>query len=232
MALTIYGANVSPFVRKVRVLLAEKGVDYTLEQINVFAPPDWFLAISPAKRIPVLRDTDIAEDFTIPDSSVICAYLERRHPEPAMYPADDADYARALFIEEYADSELMPAFGGGVFRPRIVFPLAKKVAPDEETVADAVANKLPPLYDVVNGWIAGKEFFVGDRLSIADISVASMFCNMRHAEVLPDPARWPDLAAYIDRMHAMPSFAACLQEEAKVFSLAAVKARLAKAQSD
>ncbi len=230
MALTIYGANVSPFVRKVRVLLAEKGVDYTLEQVNVFAPPDWFLAISPAKRIPVLRDTDIAEDFTIPDSSCICAYLERRHPEPAFYPKDDADYARALFLEEYADSELMPAFGAGVFRPRIVTPLTTKKEPDEATVADAVANKLPPLFDYVNGQIAGKEFFVGDRLTIADISVGSMFCNMRHAEVLPDPNRWPDLAAYVDRMHQRPSFAACLAEEAKVFSLASIKARLAKSR--
>lgn len=228
MALTIYGANVSPFVRKVRVLLAEKGVDYTLEQINIFAPPDWFAEISPAKRIPVLRDTDIAPDFTLPDSSCICAYLERRHSEPALYPQDDAEYGQALFIEEYADSELMPVFGSGVFRPRIVFPLAKKVAPDEETVADAIANKLPPLYDIVTGWIAGREYFVGDRLSIADIAVASMFVNMRHAEALPDPTRWPELAAFIDRMHARPSFAACIDEEAKVFSLASVKARLAR----
>ena len=228
MALTIYGANVSPFVRKVRVLLAEKGVDYTLEQVNVFAPPDWFLEISPARRIPVLRDTDIAEDFTIPDSSCICAYLERRHPEPAMYPKDDGDYARALFLEEYADSEMMPAFGAGVFRPRIIAPLTTKQPADEAVVADAVANKLPRFYDYLEGRIAGREFLIGEALTIADIAVASMFGNMRHAEVLPEPARWPDLAAYIDRMHARPSFAACLAEEAKVFSLAAVKARLAK----
>ena len=228
MALTVYGANVSPFVRKVRVLLAEKGVDYTLEQVNIFSPPDWFLEISPARRIPVLRDTDIAEDFTVPDSSCICLYLERRHAQPPMYPLDDADYARALFLEEYADSELMPVFGAGVFRPRIVYPLARKEQPDEATVADAVANKLPPLFDYVEGEIEGKEFLVGGSLTIADISVASMFCNMRHAEVLPDPNRWPNLARYIDRMHERPSFANCLAEEAKVFSLASVKARLAR----
>lgn len=230
MALTIYGANVSPFVRKVRVLLAEKGIDYTLEQVNIFAPPDWFLDISPAKRIPVLRDTDIAEDFTVPDSSVICAYLERRYPEPALYPKDDADYARALFLEEYADSEMAPTFGRGVFRPRIVFPLAQKVAPDEETVAKAVAEELPPLFDYLEGRCAGREYLVGDSFGIADIAVATTFGNLRHAEVAPDPARWPALAAYVDRMLARPSFAACLAEEAKVFSLASVKARLAKAQ--
>ena len=121
-----------------------------------------------------------------------------------MYPLDDADYARALFLEEYADSELMPVFGAGVFRPRIVYPLARKEQPDEATVADAVANKLPPLFDYVEGEIEGKEFLVGGSLTIADISVASMFCNMRHAEVLPDPNRWPNLARYIDRMHERP----------------------------
>ena len=230
MALTVYGANVSPFVRKVRVMLAEKGVDYELDQVNVFDPPDWFLQISPARRIPVLRDTGIAEDFTLPDSSCICAFLERRFPDPALYPKAPGDCGRALFLEEYADSEMMPVFGAGVFRPRIINPLMRKEPPDEQTVADAIANKLPRLFDYMESQIGEREYLVGDSLSIADISVASMFCNMRHSEVLPDPAKWPALAAFVDRMHERPSFAACIAEEAKVFSLASVKARLAKAQ--
>ncbi|HET7335138.1 MAG TPA: glutathione S-transferase family protein, partial [Rhizomicrobium sp.] len=61
MALIVYGGALSPFVRKVRVMLIEKSVDYTLENVNPFAPPPEFLAISPLKRIPVLRDTDQAE---------------------------------------------------------------------------------------------------------------------------------------------------------------------------
>ena len=46
MALIVYGGSISPFVRKVRVALIEKGVEYTLEQVNPFSPPPEFLAKS------------------------------------------------------------------------------------------------------------------------------------------------------------------------------------------
>ena len=60
--LVIYGMKGSPFVRKVQVLLAEKGIEYELAGVNIFPAPD---------------------------SSAICAYLERKHPEPALYPKED-----------------------------------------------------------------------------------------------------------------------------------------------
>ena len=50
MTLMIYGSTISPFVRKVRVVLAEKGLDYKLDPVNPFAPPPEFLAISPLPR--------------------------------------------------------------------------------------------------------------------------------------------------------------------------------------
>ena len=58
--LVIYGTEGSPFVRKVLVTLDEKGLPWTLEEVNVFDPPEWFVPLSPARRIPVLRDRTIA----------------------------------------------------------------------------------------------------------------------------------------------------------------------------
>src|SRR6201996_8204359 len=104
MALTLYGSNLSPFVRKIRVVLMEKGIDYALDQINPFRQPPEFAAISPLKRIPVLRDTDLPELNTLPDSSVIADYLENKFPEPVLYPKSHFARARALWFEEYADS--------------------------------------------------------------------------------------------------------------------------------
>ena len=71
----LYGAPQSPFVRKVRVALEEKGLTYAIE---LPAP-----ALHPMGKMPVLRDGDLV----VPDSSVICAYLERKHPSPALYPS-------------------------------------------------------------------------------------------------------------------------------------------------
>src|SRR5262245_42100175 len=95
----IIGSYLSPYVRKVLVVLHEKGVPYEVDPIIPFFGDDRFSALSPLRRIPVLIDDQV----TLCDSSVICQYLEERYPEPALYPASIADRARARWLEEYAD---------------------------------------------------------------------------------------------------------------------------------
>lgn len=142
MTLTIYGPSLSPFVRKVRVFLAEKGQDYTLEQVNIFPAPDWFVEISPLKRVPVLRDDSIGPDATLPDSSAICGYLEKKFAAPALYPADAFACGKALWYEEYADSDLAGNIGMGVFRPMIVSRMMGK-EPDTAAAEKTMSEKLP-----------------------------------------------------------------------------------------
>ena len=212
MAIIVYGGSVSPFVRKVRVVLAEKGVPYSLEQVNPFAPPPEFLQISPLKRIPVMRDTDLSEPNTLPDSSVICDYLEHKYPAPALFPADPFLRARALWFEEYADTSLAQSIGPGLFFERIIKKLLRQ-QPDETVCATTLKDKIPPVFDYLEKEVGDREFLVGSAFSIADISVGTMLVNFEHAGETPDAKRWPRLAAYIKRIHERPSFAACLAEE-------------------
>jgi glutathione S-transferase len=67
--LTVVGVAPSPFVRKVRVFLAEKGIPYEMQIQAPFGQPPEFMKISPLGKVPVLRDGD----FTLPDSSAIDA---------------------------------------------------------------------------------------------------------------------------------------------------------------
>lgn len=210
MGLIVYGASLSPFVRKTRVFLAEKGLDYTLEQVNIFPPPDWFLKLSPLGRIPVLQDEDA--DLTLPDSSVICAYLEKKHPSPQLFPADPVAYAQALWLEEYADSELASNVGMGMFRPVVVNKLMGKES-DHETAKKTLDEKLPSYFAYLDGKIGAKEYMVGKTITIADISVATQFVNLEHTGYALDAKAYPDLARYIKTMHARESFAACIKEE-------------------
>jgi glutathione S-transferase len=212
MALIVYGANVSPFVRKVRVVLAEKGQDYKLEQVSPFAPPPEFLAISPLKRIPVLRDTDLPEPNTLPDSSAISDYLEHKFPTPALYPSDPFQRARAIFFEEYADTILAQTLGPGVFFERIVKKMLRQ-QPDEAAVAVVLKEKVPPLFDFLENEIRAKDFFAGDMFSIADISMGTMFVNFEHAGETVDFVRWPNLSRFVAAVHARPSFKALIDEE-------------------
>lgn len=212
MALIVYGGSLSPFVRKVLVVLAEKGIEYKLEQINPFAPPPEFLAISPLKRIPVLRDTDMPEPNTLPDSSIICDYLEHKYPTPALYPADPFQRARTLWFEEYADSQMAQNLVRTFFFERVVKKMMKQET-DEAVCAVAKDKHMPAVFDYLEREIGSRAFLIGDSFSIADISIGTMLVNMEHAGETVDPKRWPALAAYGKKLHDRPSFKSLIDFE-------------------
>ena len=214
MALIVYGGTLSPFVRKVMVAIAEKGVEVQNENINPFAPTPEFLAISPLKRIPVLRDTDVPEPNTLPDSSVICDYLEQKFPNPPLYPKDAFQRARAMWFEEYADSVVASNIGPGLFFERVVRKMMQQPS-NEELCSKTLQEKLPPIFDYLEKELGENAYFVGNTFSIADISVGTMFVNFEHAGEKVDAARWPKLAAYVARIHARPSFQAMIAKESK-----------------
>lgn len=206
--LVIYGSPLSPFVRKVAGLCIEKSVPYEIEAVNVFAPPPWFLDISPMKRIPVLRDRSVAEEGvagTIADSSAICAFIEKKHPAPALYPENPMALGEALFIEEYADTALAMAGGLGIFRP-IFFAITKGEAPDLAKARETWASQLPPIFDVLETRLGGRAYFAGEALSIADITVACVVMQVSLVAETPLD-RWPALAAHFSAMQALPAIA-------------------------
>jgi glutathione S-transferase len=216
VSLVVLGGSVSPFVRKVRVVLAEKGLDYEFQQVNPFAPPPGWREISPLGKIPAFRDGD----RTLADSAVICAYLERRFPKPALYPSDDFEYARALWFQEWAGGGLVPTSGPKVFLPLVLRPLFTQKPPDEAAEATArkcVEEELPPYWDYLERELGDADFLVGGRLTIADVAVASPFVNLRHAGFAPARKRWPRLRAFLDRTHGRPSFKKLIDEETPIF---------------
>lgn len=205
---TLHGANLSPFVRKVRVILAEKGVEYDGVQVVPFGVGDDFKKISPLGKIPVWED----ERVTVPDSSVIGAYLERIHPEPALYPSEPAEYARALWLEEYCDTKLVETLSTAFFQ-RFVRPNFFQQEPDEALVAKVLEENAPGVFDYLEGELGDREWMVGKRFSIADVAASSPFVNFRHAGEGLDAERWPRLAAWLERVHARPAYKAILDEE-------------------
>jgi len=215
MSIILHGINASPFVRKVRVALAEKNIPYELKPQVPFGQPPEYMKISPLGKIPCLQDGD----YTLPDSSCIIAYLERTNPKPALYPADPKEYGRALFLEEYADSKLIETIGA-VFFQRVVRKLIFKQESDETIVRNKIEVEAPKVFDWLEQQIGDREWLVGTRFGIADIAVASPFVNFGHAGESVDAKRWPKLAAYLQRVHSRPSFKALIEEERQSFKAA------------
>ena len=207
--LTVYGVNASPFVRKVRVFLAEKGIPYDLDPVVPVNVSPEYRKISPLGKVPAYRDGNIV----LADSSVICAYLERTHPTPPLHPADPYDYARALWFEEYGDSALAGVIGPKIFFRKVIAPRFFNQPPDEAAIQKAVDEELPPCCDYLEGQLDGASALVGGRFSIGDIGIATQFVNLRLAGYGIDAARWPKLVRYVAGIHERPSFKALIDEE-------------------
>lgn len=209
MSLIVYGAPLSPFVRKVRLCLLEKDLPYQLEIVTPFGQPDWYREINPLGRIPALRDGDL----TLADSSVICQYLEEKHPEQmALYGREPTHRAQIRWLEKYADYELAPLCTFTVFRNRVLKPTMGKSS-DEASISAALNDKLPPHFDYLEQQLGNKEYFVGEQLSMADLALACQLVNMEHGGEQLDANRWPMLTAHYARMKARASLQSVLPGE-------------------
>jgi glutathione S-transferase len=211
----IHGVSPSPFVRKVRVAMSEKGLAYELVPVMPGNVPASFHKISPLGKVPVYQDGE----FSLPDSSVIIAFLEREHPEPPLYPSDSRQLGRALWFEEYADTRVIEVLGP-VFSQRFIQRVLFKQPSDEAIVAEQMSVIVPPVFDYLEAQAPQRGFMVGDAFSVADIALGTCFVHLRHGGESIDSERWPRLAAYAGRVLARPSFADLVAEEEAAFPAA------------
>jgi glutathione S-transferase len=90
-----------PYCARVRLVLAEKGLEHETVEIDLDNRPAWLFDLNPAGRVPVLDD-----GFVLPESDVIMAYHEERYPEPALLPDDVVERARARLAVRRFDDDL------------------------------------------------------------------------------------------------------------------------------
>jgi glutathione S-transferase len=204
----VFGVHGSPFVRKVLVALDFKGIDYEIVPQMPFSGDQDYLKINPLGKVPTLVDGDL----TLGDSKVICRYLEKAYPEPALYPTDVADNAMADWYEELCGNQITE-LATGIFFQRFMRPFAFKQEPDEELVAKIIEERLPPMLDYLESQMPENGFRFGD-FTMADLCIVSPFINASYAGYEVDASRWPLLAGLIGRVKAVPQVAAVLEKEA------------------
>ena len=204
----VYGSSMSPFVRKVLAFAAEKGIEVEYKPLGLGSTDPEFRQASPFGKIPALRDGD----FGLSDSSAIVHYLEAVRPEPALIPSAAEARARAIWYDEFADT-ILCACGTKMFFNRIVAPRFLGRKGDAAAADAAEQSELPPILDYLERVLPDSGFLVEDRLTLADIAVASPFANLRHLGLTLDEARWPRLIAYAERMLDRPSFRLYVEKE-------------------
>lgn len=162
----LYSGPLSLFTAKVRIALAEKGLDYerievgwSLEQRYEPHHPE-VVRLNPKRQVPVLVDGDVA----VYDSTQIFEYLEDRSPAPPLYPSGLAERARCRRLEAFGDEivfpELWKLIDGGFY------PTPADSAAAQRT--QEARRELAALHLVLDKELSGREYLC-NRFSVADI---------------------------------------------------------------
>ena len=208
----LFGSSFSPFVRKVLAYSHERGIELEVVQTGLGNTDPEFRRASPFGKMPALTDGD----FGISDSTAIITYLEGKFPDGAMTPADPAERARAVWYEEFADT-IMSGVTAKCFFNRVVAPFFLKMEGNEALAIEGESVDLPKVLDYLEGVApAPGKFFVGEKLSVADLAIATMFVNYDHALCAVDKSKYPNIYGWVAVMHSRPSFARYIESESAV----------------
>lgn len=207
----LYDMRVAPNPRRVRVFLAEKGIEVPRVEINIRAGENLqpeFLAINPRGVIPTLQ----LEDGTIIDeSTAICRYFEELHPDPSLLGRTALEKAMiecwTRRVEFDAGQPVVDAF-------RNSFPpYAERAIPGREgtraipELVERGKKRLVDFYPAIDRRLAESEFVAGARFSLADITLLCI-ADFARAVKLPGPEGLENFARWHAQVSARPSAAA------------------------
>jgi RNA polymerase-associated protein len=199
--LKLYNYPDCPFCQKVRVVLAEKDLEYEEHLVDLRKQdqktPE-FLALNPYGKVPVLVD----DETVVYDSTIINEYLEDEYPIPSLLPTpeDSQGRARVRLLEDYCDNSFIP--------PTTVL-LAQALKPegerDEQRVEQARDDLRRCLY-FLREHLDGNEFLAGDSFTLADAAFAPRMMVLGRLGFEFEPALAP-VQQWLDRVRTRPSVA-------------------------
>lgn len=198
----------SPFVRKVLVALNIKSIPYQIDPLIPFYGNSKFEEISPMRIVPIL----LKDDLILSDSSVICQYLEDKYPSPSIFPTHVEDRAKARWIEEFADTRMADVIIWKLYNETLVKKSVWKTQQNKEIIEKALNEEIPQILDYLETKIIRKEdeflFSINNKnsISLADISIATLFRNASFAKFAIDQTKWPKCANYINKVLSHKSF--------------------------
>jgi glutathione S-transferase len=160
--LTLVSHHLCPYVQRAAIALSEKGIAFERVSIDLAAKPDWFKAISPLSKVPLLRVARPGRDEAVLfESAVICEFIEETQAGPALHPSDPVERAEHRAWIEFGSSILSDIY-------------AIETTPDAalfETKRQALAEKFARLEKV----LGAAPFFAGVRFSLVDAAFGPVF---------------------------------------------------------
>jgi glutathione S-transferase len=171
----------SPFSRKVRVALAEKGLEFELNFEKVWERRPEFLALNPAVQVPVL----VEEDGTVlVDSNVICEYLEEAYPEVDLLGHDPVTRAETRRIIAWFDGKFSHEVTRNLLFEKVLKRFLGLGEPDSKAIRAGQRNIHTHLNYI--GYLAERRnWLAGERFGLADIAAATQISAIDYLGDVP-----------------------------------------------
>ena len=185
--LTLYDADRCPYCARVRIVLAEKGLEYETVIVDLDERPAWIYAKNPLGKVPVLEE----DDLVLPESAVIMEYLEERYPEPPLWPADPAERAAGRLLVERFDQLSRPYYA---------------LRRGDEEARSEVHERLIDL----DSLLTTNPFLTGPQFGLADAAYLPWILRLQ-GNLGVDLEPYPALAEWVSRATQRPSVTAELE---------------------
>ncbi|MEO6339850.1 MAG: glutathione S-transferase family protein [Caulobacteraceae bacterium] len=213
MAPVVHGHPISTYTRVVRLALEEKGVGYTLATLTPaqMKSPE-HLARHPFGKMPFMEH----DGFWLYEARAIIEYVDAAFPGPSLRAAEPKRVGRMEQIVHVTHNYVVPAWGGGIIRPRLIGPLMRGLAPDEAEIARDLPQSIR-CAEVLEGLLGETAFLADDHVTFADLMLAPMYYAVSQTpEAGAVLAPFPRLSAWWAQMAERPSIQATAPDYASL----------------
>ncbi|MBT3552118.1 MAG: glutathione S-transferase family protein [Rhodospirillaceae bacterium] len=204
---TLYHLWLNPFSRKVRIVLAEKGLEFEMVVEQVWERRQAFLALNPAGEVPVLVEPD---DTVLSDSQAICEFLDELQPEPSLLGRGLHERAEVRRLVTWFDRKFDFEVGDKLIGEKVMKRFLGLGEPDSGAIRAAQKNIHTHL-QYITFLVERRHWLGGEELSLADITAAAHLSTVDYLGDVP----WADhkpAKNWYTRIKSRPSMRPILAE--------------------
>jgi len=191
--MTLYSGNNDIFSHRVRIVLAEKGINFEVIYVEPANPPEDLLELNPYGMVPTLVDRDLV----LYDSQVIMEYLDERFPHPPLMPVDPVSRGRSRMTLKRIQKDW----------DTLVETITTNIG---ETSSNA-AKELQESLIVVSPIFDQKDYFMSDEFSLMDCTVAPIMWRLGNFGI-SIPSQAIKMREYTERVFERDAFQSSLSD--------------------
>ncbi|HBS37851.1 MAG: glutathione S-transferase family protein [Rhodobacteraceae bacterium] len=207
----LYHIAMSPYCRKVRLILAEKRIECELIEERYWERDPSFLRRNPAAKVPVLE----IDGKIMSESAAICEYLEEKYPNPSLMPVDIHQRYEVRRLVGWFDDKFHRDVTSKLVYERVTKKIMGQGYPDSKNVKDG-AKKIKYHLDYIAWLLEQRSWLAGDLMSLADFAAAAHLSALDYISDV-DWHRSKTLKDWYAKIKSRPAFRSILADQVPGF---------------